>query len=117
MNKTLPKIIFALIGILLMVSACTEPEEFDNVLIGTWKHTDYQTGDWEKITFDEDLDYRLINYNATTLQTVAIEGDYAFTDTTFTLKSRGKTTKNIQFKYALKDNYLLVYPGKVYFRQ
>jgi len=102
---------------MLVFSGCTEPEEFENVLIGSWKHTDYQTGDWEKITFEEDLDYRLVNYDATLMQTVAIEGEYSYTDTTFTLKRRGGTGSNIVFKYLVDDTSLLVYPGKLYYRQ
>ena len=115
MKKKLRNIVFSLLGILLIFSACTGPEEFENVLIGTWKYINYQTGDWETIRFDEDLDYRLVNYNATSMQTVAIEGEYSYTDTTFTLERQG--TYNLVFKYAVEDNALIVFPGKIYYLQ
>jgi hypothetical protein len=117
MDKTLPKILFTLIGILLMISACTEPEEFENVLIGSWKYTNYQTGNWEKIVFYDDLDYRLINYMSSTSQTTTVTGTYTYTDTTFNLKSGGSNPIEVVFKYAVSDDRLLVYPGKTYIRQ
>ena len=115
MKKTLPTLIFALMGLLLIFTACNEPEEFENVLIGSWKHTDYQTGDWEKIIFEEDLDYRLINYDGETYQTSAIYGTYTYTDTTFTFEQR--YSSNIIFKYVVDDEFLYVFPGKTYVRQ
>ena len=115
MKKPLPKIIFALLSIILIFTACTEPEEFENVLIGSWKYTDYQTGDWEKIVFHENLDYILYNFSSYSQSTSSYSGTYSYTDTTFTLERRATT--NIVFKYAVSDNYLIVYPGKTYVRQ
>ena len=99
----------------LLVSNCLGPEEYENVLIGTWKYINYQTDDWEKITFNENKTYSLENYDAATYQRVIYSGNYAYTDTTFSLKRNGAS--NIVFKYAVSGNYLYVYPGKTYILQ
>ncbi|MCK5817407.1 MAG: hypothetical protein KAH15_05335 [Candidatus Marinimicrobia bacterium] len=109
------KILLSMLSILLLLSACTEPEEFDNVLIGSWKYIDYQTDDWEKIIFQEDLDYRLENYSASTAGTIAITGTYAYTDTTFTFERRNYP--DIVFQYVVSGDILYANPGKTYIRQ
>ncbi len=109
------KILLAIFSILILISACTEPEEFDNVLIGSWKYIDYQTGDWEKIIFYEALDYRLENYSASTVQTATVTGTYTYTDTTFTFERR--SLPDIVFQYVVSGNNLHVHPGKTYLRQ
>lgn len=115
MKKTLLYSLIALIGIMFLFTACNEPEEFENVLIGSWKHIDYQTGDWEKIIFDEDLDYTLTNYDAYYLTTSTYTGTYSYTDTTFTLEQR--YSSDIIFQYVIDNDFLYVSPGKTYVRQ
>ncbi|MCD6446560.1 MAG: hypothetical protein J7L40_00165 [Candidatus Marinimicrobia bacterium] len=115
MMKKHTKILLSILSILLLLSACTEPEEFDNVLIGSWKYIDYQTDDWEKIIFQENLDYRLENYSASLIQTVTVTGTYAYTDTTYTFERRHYP--DIVFKYVVSGNNLYVYLGKTYIRQ
>ena len=117
MKKTLSLIVFPILLLALFLSSCEDPIEYENVLIGSWKYTDYQTGDWEKISFYEDLDYRLVNFNANYDQTTTVTGTYTYTDTTFTLKSRGASPLEVVFMYAVDDVQLLVYPGKTYVRQ
>ena len=117
MKKTLPAMMIAFLSILMIFSACTEPEEFENVLIGSWKYTNYQTGEWEKIVFKGTLDFNLYHYFPESGSTTGIMGTYTYTDTTYTLKTGTSNPNYIVFKYAVSGDYLVIYPGKTYIRQ
>ncbi|MEA2076748.1 MAG: hypothetical protein U9O95_01860 [Candidatus Marinimicrobia bacterium] len=113
--KKYTKILLSIFSILLLFSACTAPEEIENVLIGTWKYMDYQTGDWEKITFREDLTYRLENYDGVLYQTVVITGTYSFDEEEFIFERRG--IASVVFPYQISGNNLTIAFGKIYVRQ
>ncbi|MCF7832179.1 MAG: hypothetical protein K9N05_01210 [Candidatus Marinimicrobia bacterium] len=115
MKKKYTKILLLILSILLLFSACTEPEEIENPLIGTWKYMNYQTGDWEKITFREDLTYRLENYNGTSYESVVITGNYHFDEEKYVFERRG--LDDIGFFYEISGNNLIVTYGKTYVRQ
>ena len=75
----------------------------------------YQTGDWEKITFNEDLTYRLENYSGSTYETVVITGTYHFDEEKYVFERRG--TSDIAFLYEISGDNLIVSFGKTYVRQ
>ena len=113
--NTRTKILLSILTLLLLLSSCTSPEEIDNVLIGAWKYMNYQTGDWEKITFDEDLTYRLENYSGTTYTSVVYTGTYHYDEDTFVFERRG--TDDIAFIYQISGDNLIISFGKTYVRQ
>ena len=115
MIKKHTKIILSIITLLILLSSCTTPEEIENLLIGTWKYMNYQTGDWEKITFREDLTYRLENYNGTTYTSVVYSGTYHYDEETFVFERRG--TDDIAFIYQISGDNLIISFGKTYVRQ
>lgn len=115
MKKKLLLKLSILFFLALLVSNCLGPEEYENVLIGSWKYINYQTDDWEKITFTENKTYSLENYDAATYQKVIYSGKYTYTDTTFSFRRDGAS--DIVFKYVVSGNYLYVYPGKTYILQ
>ena len=110
-NKIIPVILL----LLIILSACTQPEEIENVLIGTWKYMNYQTGDWEKITFNEDLTYRLENYNGETYQLATYTGTYRYDEDKFIFERRGRD--DIGFYYVISGDNLIIASGKTYVRQ
>jgi hypothetical protein len=107
--------VILLLPLLIILSSCTRPEEIENPLIGIWKYMNYQTGDWEKITFSEDLTYRLENYNGTTYQTVIYSGTYTFDEEKFIFERRGYD--DIAFYYEISGDNLIISFGKTYIRQ
>jgi len=109
------KIILSILTLLLLLSSCTSPEEIENVLIGTWKYMNYQTGDWEKITFNEDLTYRLENYSGPTYSSVVYSGTYHYDVDSFVFERRG--TSDIAFIYQVSGDNLIISFGKTYVRQ
>ncbi|MBN2781599.1 MAG: hypothetical protein JXR21_06515 [Candidatus Marinimicrobia bacterium] len=99
---------------LLLLTACAGVEDPENLLIGTWKHINYQTGDWEKITFNEDKTYRLENYDGATYQTSVLAGNYTFDEERFVIKQR--FSYDIAYYYTISgDN--LYFGGLIYVRQ
>ncbi|MEA3391407.1 MAG: hypothetical protein U9Q91_00350 [Candidatus Marinimicrobia bacterium] len=115
MMKKYTKIILSILTLLLLLSSCSSPEEIENVLIGTWKYMNYQTGDWETIIFREDLTYRLENYNGTTYSSVVYSGTYHYDVDSFVFERRG--TSDIAFIYQISGNNLVISFGKTYVRQ
>jgi len=115
MMKKHTKIILSIISILLLLSSCTGPEDIENVLIGTWKYMDYQTGNWEKITFNEDLTYRLVNYSGETYESIVITGTYYYDEKKYVFERRG--TSDIGFYYSISGDNFSVVDGKTYVRQ
>ncbi len=108
------KISLLLLISLFLLLGCFGNEEIENVLIGTWKYMNYNTGDWEKITFNEDLTYRLENYNGTTYQTAVTTGAYTYDEDRFTYERRGAV--DISFNYSISGNNLYIL-GRAYIRQ
>jgi hypothetical protein len=104
-----------LLSILVLFSACTEPEETENLLIGTWKYMNYQTGDWEKIIFREDLTYRLENFSGSTYETAVVTGSYRYDDEKFIFERMG--TSDIGFYYVISGTSLIIADGKTYTKQ
>ena len=88
MKKTTRISLAAIIILVILLFACTGPEETPNELLGSWKYTNYQTGDWEKLTFKDDLTYVLVHYDGTYYTTTTYSGTYSYTETSFTLKQR-----------------------------
>ena len=108
------KISLLLLISLFLLLGCFGNEEIENVLIGTWKYMNYNTGDWEKITFNEDLTYRLENYNGATYQTAVITGTYTYDEERYVLERRGAAGVAIDYSVSGNNLYAL---GHTYTRQ
>ncbi len=89
-------------------------EEIENVLIGTWKNMSYQTGNWEKITFHEDLSYRLETYSGITYRSTVISGTYRYDEEQFILEER--MGSDYAFSYSVSGDSLFTM-DKIYLRQ
>jgi hypothetical protein len=115
MMKKHTKIILSILSILLLLSSCTGPEDIENLLIGTWKYMDYQTGNSETITFREDLTYRLVNYDGETYESIVLTGTYRYDEEKYIFERRG--TSDIAFIYEISGDNLSISFGKTYVRQ
>lgn len=109
------KLSAVLLIMLTVLISCTQPEEIENLLIGRWKYMNYQTGDWEEITFNEDLTYRLENYDGELHQTAIYSGTYSYDEEKFIFERRGYD--DIAFFYVISGDNLTISFGKTYIRQ
>ncbi|MDD3716269.1 MAG: hypothetical protein PHT46_04090 [Candidatus Marinimicrobia bacterium] len=101
---------FCLWGLL----GCLGPEPEENLLLGSWKYSSYYTGSWEKITFREELTYRLETYNGESYQLNVLEGTYRYDARKFILEQR--FTGDVAFQYQISGDSLFTM-NKVYLRQ
>ena len=108
-------LIAAVLLLLFLSAACVRPDEdIENVLIGTWKHMNYNSGDWEKITFREDMSYRLVTYDGSLYTTNILSGTYRFTEEQFIFEQR--YGNDFAFSYTVSGDSLITM-NKVYLRQ
>lgn len=113
MKKIFPQIPPVFLVVLLIIG-CFGSDPGENRLIGTWKYSNYYTGSWEKITFREELTYRLETYNGELYQSSVLEGTYRYDQEKFILERRYGT--DTAFEYFISGDSLITM-DKLYLRQ
>jgi len=104
--------IFSLTLVLLLVSCFGNSGHEDNPFVGTWKNTNYSSGDWEKYIFNDDMSFSLTSYNSETRTQSVLEGDYDYNGNQLELIFTTLTNTTL---YEFDENKLYIAFGDTWF--